>query len=74
MQIQLQKDSLELCSKLQIWYVSTHTYVVLENIPFSTKTTLILLMSAFIIKNITFTQGISMRAALEILQFRFQLL
>ena len=74
MQIELQKDSLELCSKLQIWYVSTHRYVVLENIPFSTKTTLILLMSAFIIKNITFTQGISMRAALEILQFRFQLL
>ena len=28
---------LELFWKLEIWYVSTHTYVVLENIRFSTK-------------------------------------
>ena len=58
----------------QIWYVSTHTYVVSENISLSTKTTLTLLMSAFFaknqhlfIKNNTFTQGISMRAEFEIL-------
>ena len=29
--------SLDLCKKLQIWHISTHTYVVLENIRFSTK-------------------------------------
>ena len=32
---------------LEIWLVSTQKYVVLENIPFSTKALLILLMSAF---------------------------
>ena len=31
--------------KLQIWYVSRHTYVVSENLSFSTKALLILLMS-----------------------------
>ena len=41
------KNLLELRYKLEIWYVSTHTYVVLENIPFSTKNPLILLISAF---------------------------
>ena len=43
--------SLELCYKLDIWYVSTHRYVVSENIPFSTKALLILLMPAFLVKN-----------------------
>ena len=33
---------------LETYVVSTHTYVVSENIPFSTETLLILLMSAFI--------------------------
>ena len=41
---------LELCYKLEIWYVSTHVHVVSENVPFSTKTLLILLMSAFFAK------------------------
>ena len=41
------QNSLELCSKLEIWYVSRHTYAVSENIPFSTKTFLILQMSSF---------------------------
>ena len=31
---------------LELWYVSTHIYVVSENIAFSTRTFLILLMSA----------------------------
>ena len=31
----------------KIWHVSTHTYVVLENIPFTTKIPFILLMLAF---------------------------
>ena len=58
---------------LEIWHVSTHTYVVLENIPFSTKTLLILLMSTFFCKrslffgkNSTFTQSNSARAVLGI--------
>ena len=33
-------------NKLEIWYVSTHTSAVLENIAFSTKAPLILLMPA----------------------------
>ena len=41
----------ELCSKLEIWYVSTQTYVISENIPYSTKTPLILLMSEFFFKS-----------------------
>ena len=37
---------------LETWnLVNTHTYVVLENIAFSTKTLLILLMSGFFGKN-----------------------
>ena len=51
----------------------THTYLVSENIPFSIKALLILLMSAFFCKkisvfseNCTFTQSNSVRAALEI--------
>ena len=44
---------------------STHTYVVLENILFSTNTPLILLVSAFFGKNSTFTQSDSMGAVLE---------
>ena len=62
----------------EIWYVSTHTYAVSENIPFSTKTLLILLMSAFFCKksvafgnNSTLTQSNSVRAVLEFFQFCF---
>ena len=39
---------------LEIWYVSTHPYVVSENITFSTKAPLILLMSAFSCKKSAF--------------------
>ena len=35
------KKLLEFCYKLEIWYVSTHTYVVSEDIPSSTKGLLI---------------------------------
>ena len=42
-------------------------HVVSKNIPFSTKAFLILLMSAFFVKNSTFIQNISMSAVLEIL-------
>ena len=52
--------------KLEIWHVSTNTYVVSENIPFSTKAVLILLMSVFFGQNSTFTQSNSERAVLEI--------
>ena len=59
--------------KLEIWYVSTHTYIVSENIPFSTKALLILMMlaflckkSAFFGKNSTLTQNNSSRAVFEI--------
>ena len=59
--------------ELEIWYVSTHTYVVSEKISFSTKALLILLMSVFFCqkstffgKNNTFTQSNSVRAVLEI--------
>ena len=70
---------LELCYKLEIWYVSTHIYVVSENIPFSTNNPLILLVLAFffaknqhfLVKNSTFTQNNSMRAVLEVFQFYF---
>ena len=44
--IQLVRIMLE----IEIWYVSTNTYVILENIPFSTKNFLILLMSAFFLQ------------------------
>ena len=44
------RNSLELCWELEIWYVDTHTYLVSENIPFSTKAHLILLMPAFFCK------------------------
>ena len=67
--------------KLEICYVSTQIYLVLENIPFSTNTPLILLMSAFLpkkvgffVKNSTFTQNNIMRAVLEGFQFGFQFL
>ena len=66
-------DFWELCQKLQIWHVSTHSHVVSENTPISTKAPLILLISAlfckksaFFGKNNTFTQTNSMRAVLEI--------
>ena len=41
----------KLCYKLETY---THVYVALENIPISTKTLLILLMSAFFCKNSAF--------------------
>ena len=49
------KKFIKICLKLvrimlETWYVSTHTYLVPEDILFSTKTTLILLMSAFFCK------------------------
>ena len=34
--------------EIEIWYVSTNTYLVLENVPFIIKALLILLMSAVI--------------------------
>ena len=50
-------------------YVSTHIYLASENIPFSFKASLILLMSAFFFpkmcifgKNSTFTQSNNVRA------------
>ena len=46
-----QSKTLKFYQKLEIWYVSIHTCVVSENIPFITKTCLILLMSAFFAKN-----------------------
>ena len=58
---------------LEMWCVSTNTEVVSENISFSTKAPLILLMSAFLVKiqhffgdNTTFIQSNSARAVLEI--------
>ena len=58
---------------LKIWYVSTYTYVVSENLPFSTNTTLVFVMSAFFCKtsafftkNSPFTRSNIMRAVLEI--------
>ena len=56
----------------EIWHASTHTWVVSENIPFSTKTLSNLLMLAFFSKksaffgqNNTSTQNNSVRAVLE---------
>ena len=59
---------------LETWYINTNTYEVLENIPLSTKTLLLLLMPAFFFdkktafsaKNSTFTQRNNVRAVLEI--------
>ena len=58
---------------MYVWYVSTYVHAFLENIPFSTKTPLILLISAFFAgilrnfpKNGIFTQSNSMKAVLEI--------
>ena len=58
---------------LKVTHMHIHTYVGLENIPFSAKALLILLMSvffckksAFFGKNGTLTQGNSLRAVLEI--------
>ena len=75
------KNLLELCFKLEIWYVSTRTNVISENTPFSTKNPLILLISTFfaknqhfLVKNSTFTESNGMRAVLEVFQFYFQFL
>ena len=48
-----------------MWYATTHTYVVLENIAFSTKITLILLMSAFFGKNSTLTESKNTRNVID---------
>lgn len=45
------KNLLELCQKLEIWRVSTHSYVVPEDIPCSTKVLLICLCQYFFEKN-----------------------
>ena len=37
-----------LCYNLEIWYISTHSYLNSENIPFSAKVLLILLISAIL--------------------------
>ena len=60
---------LGLCSKLEIWYVSTGTCLVSENIAFSARISLILLKSTLfcILNN-------SMRAVLKIFYFCFQFL
>ena len=49
---------LELGKELEIRYVGTYTYLVSVNIPFSIKTALILLMSAFFAKNQHFLEKI----------------
>ena len=61
-----------LCQKLEIWYGSTHTYLVSANLLFSTRTPLILLMSAvfpkksaIFDKNVTFIESNSTKAVLE---------
>ena len=69
-------------SFVKFWQVSTHLYVVSENITFSTRTSLIFLISAFFFckksalfgKNGTFLQSNSMRVVLEIFTFHFQFL
>ena len=45
------KNLLELGQKLEIWRVSTHSYVVPEDIPFSTKVLLICFCQYFFEKN-----------------------
>ena len=77
----LSKNSLELCKKLEIWHISTHSYAVSEIIPFSTKALLKLLISAFLARNqrffwqnSTYTQNNSIKAVLEIFWFCFQFL
>ena len=49
---------LKICHELEIWYVSTHTYLVFKNVPFSTKALLILRMLAFFGKNSTLRKAI----------------
>ena len=75
----LRPSCLKLCLKLQISHVRTNKYLVSENIPFSTKVLLILLMLAFFCnklaffgQNSTFTQSYSVRVTFEILQSSFQ--
>ena len=63
----------------EILFVSIHSYAVLENVVFSTKTPLILIMSVFFCKkNKHFVAKIApllnMRAVLEFVQIHFQLL
>ena len=44
-------DLLGLSYKIENWYVSTETYVVPKNVPFTTRIPLILLISEFFCKN-----------------------
>ena len=53
-------------SNLEIWNVSTHTFLVSENIPLSIKALLILMMSAFFGKNSTITQSNSVTTVFDI--------
>ena len=48
------KNTLELRYKVENWHLSTHTYAVLENIPFTTENFLILLMSDSLAKYLNF--------------------
>ena len=56
--------------KLEIWYVSTDTYVASENIPLSTKAFLILLMSAFFLQKMFYFQFLCDRRIL-LMKFKF---
>ena len=57
LKLPLSKPSLGYARNLKIWYVSTDTYLVLETLPFSTRTPLILLMAAPLGKNSAFTHS-----------------
>ena len=46
--------NLKLVKKLDVWYISTYTYVVPGNIPLSAKACFILLMSVFFFKKKNF--------------------
>ena len=62
-------NPLELCQKLENWYLSTYIYIVSQNIPFRSNALLILLMSVLSSRktgnNSTFTQSKIVRAVLE---------
>ena len=67
------KNLLEFCQKLEVRCVSTNTYLISENIPLSTRTPSILLISIFFWQKFSIfgkssasNQSNSMRAVLEI--------
>ena len=55
-------------------FISPHTYIVLKNTPFSTKTPLNLLMSAFFAKNQHFGQSSTLNCVRDFLNFGFEVL